>query len=71
MRALANFSATLDFGEMWSPLKGLRYKLNFGPDFRHWREGAYIDATSANRGAGANSWARLQMHVICHGHWII
>lgn len=60
MRALANFSATLDFGEMWSPLKGLRYKLNFGPDFRHWREGAYIDATSANRGAGANSWARLQ-----------
>ena len=60
MRALANFSATLDFGEMWSPLEGLRYKLSFGPDFRHWREGAYIDGTSANRGNGANNWARLK-----------
>ncbi len=28
MRALANFSATLDLGEMWKPLEGLRYKIN-------------------------------------------
>lgn len=59
-RALGNFSATLDLGEIYEPLKGLRYKFSFGPDFRHWREGAYIDATSANRGTGANSWARLK-----------
>ena len=59
-RALGNFSATFDIGEMWEPLKGLRYKINFGPDFRHWREGAYIDGTSANRGNGANNWARLK-----------
>lgn len=62
-RAMGNFSATLDFGEMGEALsfaKGLRYKISFGPDFRHWREGAYIDATSANRGTGAASWARLK-----------
>lgn len=60
LRALGNFAATIDFGKICQPLDGLRYKLNFGPDFRHWREGAYVDGTSANRGSGANSWARLK-----------
>lgn len=59
-RALGNFSATLDFGKMWKPFEGLSYKLNFGPDFRHWREGVYIDGTSslkvnANGSAGTNN----------------
>lgn len=63
-RALGNFSATLDFGEMWSPLKGLRYKINFGPDFRNWREGVYIDGTSAHKinadGSEGANFARLK-----------
>lgn len=64
MRILANFSATLDFGKMTKSLDGLTYKINFGPDFRHWREGAYIDGTSSlkvnsNGSAGVN-YARLQ-----------
>ncbi|KAF2516710.1 SusC/RagA family TonB-linked outer membrane protein [Flavobacterium foetidum] len=64
MRVLANFSATLDFGKMTKSLEGLTYKLNFGPDYRHWREGAYIDGTSSlkvnsNGSAGVN-FARLQ-----------
>lgn len=64
MRILGNFSGTLNFGKMWEPLKGLSYKLNFGPDFRHLRDGVYIDGTSVNRMsaggiAGAN-YARLQ-----------
>ncbi|MHC0442490.1 SusC/RagA family TonB-linked outer membrane protein [Flavobacterium sp. 3-210] len=64
LRVLANFSANLDFGKMSKSLEGLTYKLNFGPDFRHWREGAYIDGTSslkinANGSAGTN-FARLQ-----------
>ncbi|GAB3432054.1 TonB-dependent receptor [Niabella aquatica] len=64
LRALGNFSATLEAGKIWDPLKGLSYKLNFGPDFRHWREGVYIDGTSslrvnANGSAGVN-YARLQ-----------
>ncbi|SFD95723.1 SusC/RagA family TonB-linked outer membrane protein [Flavobacterium phragmitis] len=64
MRILANFSASLDFGKMTKSLEGLTYKLNFGPDYRHWREGAYIDGTSSlkvnsNGSAGVN-FARLQ-----------
>lgn len=58
-RALGNFSATLDFGEMWAPLQGLRYKIAFGPDYRNWREGVFLDETSANR-VGNGSYARLQ-----------
>ncbi len=64
MRVLGNFSATLDFGKMTKGLEGLTYKINFGPDFRSWREGVYIDGTSslkvnANGSAGTN-FARLQ-----------
>lgn len=47
--ALGNVAATVDFGEIYKPLKGLRYKINFGPDFRNWREGAYIDGYSSHK----------------------
>jgi TonB-linked SusC/RagA family outer membrane protein len=63
-RLLGNFSASVDFGKIWKPIEGLTYKINFGPDFRHWREGVYIDGTSshkinANGSTGVN-FARLQ-----------
>ena len=48
-RALGNFSATVDFGEIFKPIQGLRYKINFGPDFRHWHQGVYIDGYSAHK----------------------
>ena len=48
-RALGNFSATVDFGEIFKPVQGLRYKINFGPDFRYWREGVYIDGFSSHK----------------------
>lgn len=64
LRALGNFSATLNFGEMWKPLNGLRYKINFGPDYRNWREGVYIDGTSALKvnsdGTEGVNYARLK-----------
>jgi TonB-linked SusC/RagA family outer membrane protein len=64
LRLLGNFSATIDLGKLASPLEGLSYKINFGPDFRHWREGVYVDGTSslkinADGSAGVN-YARLQ-----------
>lgn len=63
MRALASLSTTLDFGKMWEPLEGLSYQFRFGPDFRHWREGVYIDGTSSHKinsdGSSGNSYARL------------
>ena len=58
-RALGSFYATFDLGEMWKPLEGLNFRLNFGPDFRDWREGSFIDETSVTR-MGAENYARLR-----------
>ena len=58
-RALGSFYATLDFGEIWAPLEGLNFRLNFGPDFRNWREGVFIDSESVTRQGGLN-FARLK-----------
>jgi len=46
LRALGNFYANLNFGEMWEPLKGLNYRISFGPDMRFNRRGRYFDKTS-------------------------
>lgn len=63
MRALGSVSATFDFGEIFDPLEGLNYQVRFGPDFRHWREGVYLDGTSAHRinsdGSAGTNFARL------------
>jgi len=64
MRVLGNFSGIFDIGKIWEPLKGLSYKINFGPDFRNWREGVYIDGTSSLRvnadGSAGTNFARLR-----------
>nr|WP_315153120.1 TonB-dependent receptor [uncultured Flavobacterium sp.] len=64
MRVLGSFSSTIDIGKIWEPVKGLSYKLSFGPDFRHWREGVYIDGTSSlkvnSNGTPGVNFARLQ-----------
>lgn len=64
LRALGNFSATFEIGKIWEPVKGLSYKINFGPDFRHWREGVYIDGNSVRKlnsdGSTGTNYARLQ-----------
>lgn len=60
-RVLGSFSATLHFGEMWAPLKGLDYKISFGPDYRNWRQGDYIDTESAYKFQnGSKNQARWQ-----------
>jgi TonB-linked SusC/RagA family outer membrane protein len=44
------------FTEIKLPIKGLRYRLNFGPDFRFYRNGWYNDSKSIVReGSAANS----------------
>ena len=53
-RALGSFYGLVDFGKIWEPLEGLQYKLQFGPDFRFFRSGIFIDASSAVRGGGNN-----------------
>ena len=39
----------MNLGEIFSPLKGLRYRFNFGPDFRSYRNGSFADANSVSR----------------------
>ncbi|NQD70052.1 TonB-dependent receptor [Sphingobacterium shayense] len=44
-----------NFGNIFAefePIKGLRYRVNFGPDYYSNRNGRYMDANSINRGAG-------------------
>ncbi|MFD1768643.1 SusC/RagA family TonB-linked outer membrane protein [Sphingobacterium suaedae] len=44
-----------NFGNIYAefePLKGLKYKVNFGPDYYNNRNGRYMDANSVNRGGG-------------------
>jgi len=53
-RALGSFYAQVDFGKILEPLQGLQYKIQFGPDFRFYRSGIFIDASSAARGGGNN-----------------
>ena len=57
LRALGSFYAQIDFGKIIEPLEGLTYKFAFGPDFRHYRRGIFIDASSAAR-AGSTNYAR-------------
>lgn len=52
LRVLGSFYGELDFGEMWKPLEGLRFRLNFGPDFKEYRQGIYRYAESILQGTG-------------------
>ena len=52
-RAVGSFYTQLNFGEMWEPLKGLSFRVNFGPDFRFYDRGVYVAKESFNR-AGSN-----------------
>ena len=53
-RALGSFFAQIDFGKILEPLQGLQWKTQFGPDFRFYRQGIFIDSSSAARGGGNN-----------------
>ena len=49
MRAVGSIYTQLNFGEMWEPLKGLSFRVNFGPDFRYTDRGLFVDGASFNR----------------------
>lgn len=46
IRAFGSLYAQLDFGKIHPVLKGLKYRLNFGPDFSNFSNGIYIDGLS-------------------------
>ena len=45
--------AQLDFGKIWSPLEGLSYRIQFGPELQYYRRGIAYAAESIN-GSGNN-----------------
>ena len=69
-RVLGSFYGQFDFGKIWAPLEGLSYKISFGPDFRHYRQGIFISKDSAVKMA-QKTMLNMQQIVTCHGHWII
>lgn len=58
LRAFGSLYAQIDAGSIISALKGLKYRVNFGPDFSYYRQGVYIDANSVANG-GSTSYASL------------
>ncbi|HMK17793.1 MAG TPA: TonB-dependent receptor [Chitinophagaceae bacterium] len=58
LRAFGSLYAQVDFGSIAPILKGLKYRLNFGPDLSYFRDGVYIDKNSVANG-GSSSYASL------------
>ncbi|WP_041346426.1 SusC/RagA family TonB-linked outer membrane protein [Niastella koreensis] len=54
LRAFASIYGQIDLGNILPVLKGLKYRLNFGPDYSNYRDGTYIDANSVIS-SGSNS----------------
>ena len=46
LRAFGSLYAQMDFGKIHQVLSGLKYRMNFGPDFSSFRNGVYIDGLS-------------------------
>jgi TonB-linked SusC/RagA family outer membrane protein len=59
LRAFGSLYAQVNFGSIFPVLKGLKYRMNFGPDFSYFRDGIYIDANSVANG-GSTSYASLR-----------
>ena len=58
LRAFGSLYAQVNFGSIFPILKGLKYRMNFGPDFSYFRDGVYVDANSVANG-GSTSFASL------------
>jgi len=54
LRAFGSMNTQINFGAILPALKGLKYRMNFGPDFSYYRDGVYIDANSVSNGGSTN-----------------
>jgi TonB-linked SusC/RagA family outer membrane protein len=59
LRAFGSIYGQVNLGNLIPVLKGLKYRLNFGPDISFYRDGIYVDANSVANG-GSTSYASLQ-----------
>ena len=61
-RLLGSFYAQIDLGQIYEPLQGLMWKTQFGPEFRYYRNGNFLDASSISRAGGNNTVSRGDGH---------
>jgi len=57
-RLLGSFYAQIDLGKIFEPLNGLMWKTQFGPEFRYYRNGNFLDSSSISRAGGNNTVSR-------------
>ena len=57
-RLLGSFYAQIDLGKIFEPLTGLMWKTQFGPEFRYYRNGNFLDSSSISRAGGNNTVSR-------------
>ena len=61
LRAFGSLFAQINFGNISPILKGLKYRMNFGPDFSSYQGGIYIDGlSSASSGTSSASLQKSQ-----------
>jgi TonB-linked SusC/RagA family outer membrane protein len=61
LRAFGSLYAQINFGSISPVLKGLKYRMNFGPDFSTYQNGIYIDGlSSASSGISSASLQKAQ-----------
>ncbi len=53
LNLMGSLYGQLDLGEMWQPLKGLKYRIQFGPEFKYYTTGTFNDEDGIN-GDGNN-----------------
>lgn len=53
IRVFGSFYSQFDFGAFSNKLKGLKYRINFGPDLSLYRNGVFLDGLSSVRGGTA------------------
>jgi TonB-linked SusC/RagA family outer membrane protein len=58
LRTFGSLYTQVNLGSIFPVLKGLRYRMNFGPDLSYYRDGIYIDANSVANG-GSTSFGSL------------
>jgi TonB-linked SusC/RagA family outer membrane protein len=58
LRTFGSIYTQLNIGSIIPVLKGLKYRMNFGPDISQYENGAYIDSKSVANG-GSTSWASV------------
>ena len=59
LRTFGSIYTQINIGSIFPVLKGLKYRMNFGPDISFYRDGVYIDANSVANG-GSTNFASLQ-----------